>query len=360
MSTGSAELVRIASAELDSANLTDDGAGLSAVISSTLTRMLSNATLTADLMQHDVARRTVVPSARELATPLRDLAPHDSWRRLSVATLASHLNERGWAVLDDAVPSHTLRGAAAEAAQLLAAGALRREPRLGELRGDRSAMVLDGNHGTPHLAALRRRLLGAQRRLGEHAMRGARPGSLYADPDGAMVACYEHGERYARHTDRPTWAELSDPAMIPPPDAIRDRHLTMILYLGPGGQEWTPEEGGELRVWPAPVAASGGAGVGAGGSGPGLGGDLGGGAAAGGGGAAAALASPSASGVEIEPRAGRFALFDSGAVHEVQPVRGTRPRCALTLWVHSTLHRHRAGRREQRASVAWTGSTAAT
>ena len=70
MSTGLAELVRIASAELDSANLTDDGTGLSAVISATLTRMLSNATLTADLMQHDIARRTVVPSAREQATPL--------------------------------------------------------------------------------------------------------------------------------------------------------------------------------------------------------------------------------------------------------------------------------------------------
>ena len=352
MSTGLAELVRIASAELDSANLTDDGAGLSAVISATLTRMLSNATLTADLMQQDIARRTIAPSAREQATPLRDLAPRDSWRRLSVATLASQLNARGWAVLDDAVPSHTLRGAAAEAAQLLSAGALRREPRLGELRGDRSAMLQDGSLGTPHLAALRRRLLGAQRRLGEHAVLGASPGSLYADPDGAMVACYEHGERYARHTDRPTRAELSDPSMLPPPDAIRDRHLTMILYLGPGGQEWTPDEGGELRLWPA--ASSGGSD----GSGPGLG--SGGGSAAAGGAAGGAALDPSASsaasGVEIEPRAGRFALFDSGAVHEVQPVRGTRPRCALTLWVHSTRH----GRREQRASVAWTGSTAAT
>ena len=51
-------------AELGSANLTDDGRGLSAVISATLNRMLSNATLTADLMQHDIARRTVVPWPR--------------------------------------------------------------------------------------------------------------------------------------------------------------------------------------------------------------------------------------------------------------------------------------------------------
>ena len=38
--------------------------------------------------------------------------------------------------------------------------------------------------------------------------------------------------------------------------------------------------------------------------------------------------------LDIEPLTGRFALFDSGLVHEVRPVRSAR-RCALTLWVHS-------------------------
>lgn len=100
-----------------------------------------------------------------------------------------------------------------------------------------------------------------------------------------QLAWYPGGSQgYVRHTD----AEPEDDCSAS--GRPRQRRFTAICYCS---SDWQPGHGGELRLWP-----------------PGAGGGS----------------------LDIEPRAGRLALFLSGCVsHEVQP--NARGRVALTMWV---------------------------
>ena len=261
------------------------------------------------LLQHAVGRQ-LSPSPREAGQLLGSLIPAATLRRQAAADLVRQLNEQRWAVLDDALPSELVMGAAAEAARLLSSGQLSRDPSLGLLRTDRS-VTLQPHAAWPHLSALLGRMKAAARRLGAAGALSAPVGSLVSDSEGGMVACYAPGEHYVRHTD---WADSAV-------DGRATRRLTTIVYLR--RDPWVHSEGGTLRLWP-----KGGSTV--------LEWEL----------------TRTATAVDVEPLGGRFVVFDSSLPHEVQPVAGSgAPRCALTLWVHAANASSTSSTRGQRESL---------
>ena len=108
------ELVRIASAELSAASVDNSGAGLGQALGATLQRLLENSSLSAGLVR-DAMQERLQPTPRESATPLRELVAAESLRRVPTASLVDHLNAHGWAVLDGALPTALVHGAALEA-----------------------------------------------------------------------------------------------------------------------------------------------------------------------------------------------------------------------------------------------------
>lgn len=209
--------------------------------------------------------------------------------------LLQRLDDQRWAVLDNALPPALVRGAGDEAATMRTTGRLGRDPDLAaSLRGDRFGFVQPSVRW-PQLAALQRRVLAAARRVSARGALGAPPFALRPDPSGAQLACYQRGDRYARHRDRTD-------------RAATQRHVTALVYVREAATEWTSAEGGELRLWPNEADVTRTTGV----------------------------IAPTGRPLDIEPRAGRLVLFDSKLVHEVRPWTAANgaARCALTLWLH--------------------------
>ena len=146
---------------------------------------------------------------------------------MPAAELVASIHARGWAVLDSALPADLVDGAAREAVEMLHSGWMKRQEKLGALRGDMNGAMRPGSPQAalfPQLAAVVDRLSAAARRLSAHGVNGAAPGALVPDPKGGMVACYRNGERYVRHVDT-----AADPS-----GAYGDsskRRVTLIAYL---------------------------------------------------------------------------------------------------------------------------------
>lgn len=246
------------------------------------------------------------PSDAALGVPLRSLVDGMSLRRVPAAALARRLTEQRWAVLDDALPPELVHAASVEAASLLRAGALGGQPGLERLRQDVYSS-LSGAPSLPSLSRLLRRLHGASRRLSRLGVLGAAPGTLVADPAGGQIACYTAGSRYAMHVDRASTAAADAASSLELQNAAR-RRATAIVYLrAVDAAEWSPDEAGELRLWPSSATTRS---------------------------QASLLVAGSA--IDVEPLGGRLVLFDSGLTHEVRPWAASagHARCALTLWIH--------------------------
>jgi len=138
--------------------------------------------------------------------------------------------------------------------------------------------------------------------------------------DEYQLARYSGGANgYARHCDHDEPIELTAINQFlakdcrlsaPGANATHDRAVSAVLYLN--NQEW--DDGGELRLWPAPHST----------------------------------ASGSCTAIDVKPTGGRLVLFLSGAIpHQVRPRkkvvkhRGSvsmvnqEARVALTVWYHS-------------------------
>lgn len=263
-------------------------------LASGLGALMANETLVSQVVA-GITGAIAAPSA-VAATQLAQAWPTDRLTRVPADVLLQRLDDQRWAVLDDALPPALVRGAGGEAATMRATGRLGRDPELAaSLRGDRFDFVQPSARW-PQLAALQRRVLAAGRRLSARGALGAPPFALRPDPAGAQLACYQRGDRYARHRDRTD-------------RAATQRHVTALVYLREAAAtEWTSAEGGELRVWPDEADEA----------------------------RATGVIAPTGRPLDIEPRPGRLVLFDSRLVHEVRPWAATDggSRCALTLWLH--------------------------
>ena len=290
-----------------------------------LVTALRNETVLSDLLKATV-NQLVAPTPASWGRPLRDVARGIETRRVGFAELAERLERDRYAVLDGAVPARLIASAGAEARALDRLRWLGSETRLGVLRGDRHRMVVAARdrRSLPSLTSVLDRMVGAAARLSTRGVLGARPGELIADPHGGMVACYDAGARYARHTDREPDGNNEIRRRLVSGENMRmfnenrPRHLTTIVYLPEVGT-WEPRHGGELRLWPR-----------GGGNRTTLDPVLGSARLSG-----ASHADTDADAVDVEPLGGRLVIFESQLVHEVRPVGADNSRCALTLWVHN-------------------------
>ena len=250
------------------------------------------------------ARWTAASAATAAAFPAPD-ADVERWRlphsSIPWDVLGAQLQQRGYAQLDDALPSSFVSSARRAARHLLPR--LRLLPQDG--RSDRSAALrlerpdalcctLLGGAPSPQpwevsayddaaaLASVAALLMSASAALQPfHRCR-------LAPPQGLQLARYGEGGFYTRHLDNPG-REASGAMDGPPGWRSADRALTCLFYLNP---EWREEDGGLLRLW-APEGA------------PPL---------------------------DVAPRGGTLLLFDSEKVpHEVQPSRAER--WALSAWL---------------------------
>ena len=116
-------------------------------------------------------------AARIIAAPLTGVP---------AAELVASIDTRGWAVLDSALPADLVDGAAREAVEMLHSGWMKRQEKLGALRGDMNGAMRPGSPQAalfPQLAAVVDRLSAAARRLA-HGVNGAAPGALVPDSQG--------------------------------------------------------------------------------------------------------------------------------------------------------------------------------
>lgn len=182
------------------------------------------------------------------------------------------LVDRGWFVGDGLLPQDTVRGLALEARRLSDEGAFR-QAGIGreqghrirtDIRGDSILWIDDAYESTP-MNSFRIFLDELRLTLNRELYLGLRSFEM-------QFAHYAVGARYDRHLDR-----FSDASA---------RTITCIVYLNEG---WTPDDGGELRMWLE--------------NGP----------------------------LDVTPLAGRCVVFRSELVeHEVRPAR--RERYSLTGW----------------------------
>ena len=291
----------IASAAID-ASSAGGSFNVTQALALALSATFANATLLSQLVAPALAKQ-LEPTPPSAATPLRELiaAPLTG---VPAAELVASIHARGWAVLDSALPADLVDGAAREAVEMLHSGWMKRQEKLGALRGDMNGAMRPGSPQAalfPQLAAVVDRLSAAARRLSAHGVNGAAPGALVPDPKGGMVACYRNGERYVRHVDT-----AADPS-----GAYGDsskRRVTLIAYLRTAAAAaWSPADGGELRLWPGWTL-----------------------------GQEARAPSRAPPAVDVEPHGGRLAAFASATFHEVRPLLSpptAPPRCAVTLWV---------------------------
>ena len=291
----------IASAAID-ASSAGGSFNVTQALALALSATFANATLLSQLVAPALAKQ-LEPTPPSAATPLRELiaAPLTG---VPAAELVASIHARGWAVLDSALPADLVDGAAREAVEMLHSGWMKRQEKLGALRGDMNGAMRPGSPQAalfPQLAAIVDRLSAAARRLSAHGVNGAAPGALVPDPKGGMVACYRNGERYVRHVDT-----AADPS-----GAYGDsskRRVTLIAYLRTAAAAaWSPADGGELRLWPGWTL-----------------------------GQEARAPSRAPPAVDVEPHGGRLAAFASATFHEVRPLLSpptAPPRCAVTLWV---------------------------
>ena len=292
----------IASAAIDASSLAGGSFNVTQALALALSATFANATLLSQLVAPALAKQ-LEPTPPSAATPLRELiaAPLTG---VPAAELVASIHARGWAVLDSALPADLVDGAAREAVEMLHSGWMKRQEKLGALRGDMNGAMRPGSPQAtlfPQLAAVVDRLSAAARRLSAHGVNGAAPGALVPDPKGGMVACYRNGERYVRHVDT-----AADPS-----GAYGDsskRRVTLIAYLRTAAAAaWSPADGGELRLWPGWTL-----------------------------GQEARAPSRAPPAVDVEPHGGRLAAFASATFHEVRPLLSpptAPPRCAVTLWV---------------------------
>ena len=291
----------IASAAID-ASSAGGSFNVTQALALALSATFANATLLLQLVAPALAKQ-LEPTPPSAATPLRELiaAPLTG---VPAAELVASIHARGWAVLDSALPADLVDGAAREAVEMLHSGWMKRQEKLGALRGDMNGAMRPGSPQAalfPQLAAVVDRLSAAARRLSAHGVNGAAPGALVPDPKGGMVACYRNGERYVRHVDT-----AADPS-----GAYGDsskRRVTLIAYLRTAAAAaWSPADGGELRLWPSWTL-----------------------------GQEARAPSRAPPAIDVEPHGGRLAAFASATFHEVRPLLSpptAPPRCAVTLWV---------------------------
>ena len=291
----------IASAAID-ASSAGGSFNVTQALALALSATFANATLLSQLVAPALAKQ-LEPTPPSAATPLRELiaAPLTG---VPAAELVASIHARGWAVLDSALPADLVDGAAREAVEMLHSGWMKRQEKLGALRGDMNGAMRPGSPQAalfPQLAAVVDRLSAAARRLSAHGVNGAAPGALVPDPKGGMVACYRNGERYVRHVDT-----AADPS-----GAYGDsskRRVTLIAYLRTAAAAaWSPADGGELRLWPGWTL-----------------------------GQEARAPSRAPPAIDVEPHGGRLAAFASATFHEVRPLLSpptAPPRCAVTLWV---------------------------
>ena len=296
------QLHAIASAAIEASSAAGGSFNVTQALALALSATFANATLLSQLVAPALAKQ-LEPTPAAAATPLRELiaAPLTG---VPAAELVASIHARGWAVLDSALPADLVDGAAREAVEMLHSGWMKRQEKLGALRGDMNGAMRPGSPQAalfPQLAAVVDRLSAAARRLSAHGVNGAAPGALVPDPKGGMVACYRNGERYVRHVDT-----AADPS-----GAYGDsskRRVTLIAYLRTAAAAaWSPADGGELRLWPGWTL-----------------------------GQEARAPSRAPQAVDVEPHGGRLAAFASATFHEVRPLLSpptAPPRCAVTLWV---------------------------
>ena len=296
------QLHAIASAAIEASSAAGGSFNVTQALALALSATFANATLLSQLVAPALAKQ-LEPTPPSAATPLRALiaAPLTG---VPAAELVASIDGRGWAVLDSALPADLVDGAAREAVEMLHSGWMKRQEKLGALRGDMNGAMRPGSPQAalfPQLAAVVDRLSAAARRLSAHGVNGAAPGALVPDPKGGMVACYRNGERYVRHVDT-----AADPS-----GAYGDsskRRVTLIAYLRTAAAAaWSPADGGELRLWPGWTL-----------------------------GQEARAPSRAPPAIDVEPLGGRLAAFASATFHEVRPLLSpptAPPRCAVTLWV---------------------------
>jgi predicted 2-oxoglutarate/Fe(II)-dependent dioxygenase YbiX len=206
------------------------------------------------------------------------------------------LHHDGYAVLDDALTPEAVAACARACAEL--------RPLLQPIasqaqdgRGDASAQLrlaqpgatqlshLLGNGGVGQPGADAAALASAAGTLMSlSALAGTALGRSLAPPQCLQLACYDNGAGYARHCDAPPDTRAGPSGWRP-----CDRSVTAILYLN---EQWRPEHGGELRLWPPS-------------GGPAL---------------------------DVPPVGGRLLLFDAASTeHEVLPSHARR--FALSAWL---------------------------
>jgi len=147
------------------------------------------------------------------------------------------LTDRGWFSCRDFADPDLVDALAAEARSLWDQGAFRpagvgrgaRWQVQPESRGD-SVLWIDPDHATPPLRALRQVLERFREHLNRELFLSLRDLELH-------YAVYPPGARYERHVDRFENENF--------------RVITVLLYLN---DDWHPEDGGALRLYPGPDA----------------------------------------------------------------------------------------------------------
>jgi hypothetical protein len=249
---------------------------------------------------------------------------------LLTADVAASLAADGYVVLDGVMGGGAVAGAARGCAALERTGALRAVPSQVALgRRDRSAAVALPAPGAPALAAgygsaplppaldaadaaclaaAAAVLMAVPHALMRHS--SATAAASLAPPQSLQLALYDgDGSYYARHVDNPG-TEAPGARDGPPGLRTGDRAVTAIIYLNAG---WTPDHGGELRLWPPGGTAALGTSSEA---------------------SSSSLSSEAEDAfLDVAPLAGRLLLFDSARVeHAVRPAR-LAARWALSAWV---------------------------
>ena len=196
----------IASAAID-ASSAGGSFNVTQALALALSATFANATLLSQLVAPALAQ--LEPTLQQAATPLRELiaAPLTG---VPAAELVASIDGRGWAVLDSALPADLVDGAAREAVEMLHSGWMKRQEKLGALRGDMNGAMRPGSPQAalfPQLAAVVDRLSAAARRLSAHGVNGAAPARSCPTPRAAWWrATATASGTSATSTPRPTRA----------------------------------------------------------------------------------------------------------------------------------------------------------
>ncbi len=256
----------------------------------------------------------------------------DSLRELSVS-LGKHLEEHGWAVCDNFVPTDLVRrvrietslfaehyeqseiwvGKNADVGSLLSVPSVRGDKviwmcgghdhraapegvsRVVKTKGEIEPCRLEAKTRTQmrKFGALKEIIKSCDTLVDDLKIKVKALEGIFERSD-AMLANYPgEGSRFARHIDNTTGD---------------GRRLTMLIYLNPG---WTHEQGGALRLTPPSVDEA----------------------------------------IDVYPESGRLAMFYSATIpHEVMPTYGDRH--AITVWYYDSEERASALRSAQESGAA--------